>query len=503
MTVALVERPRGRAVAGWGEHVILLALVAAALLLLFARDVADMGAQWLSSSSYEHCLVVPPIIAWLVWRRRDALADTPPRAWPLALLVVAAGGFGWLVGEAAAVAVVRQFALLAMIVGTVLALLGPAVARLLAFPLLYAVFLVPAGDMLIPPLQTITARICLALLQLVGIPATLTGVFIRTPDGWFRVAAACSGVKFLIAMVALGVLAAHLCFRCWPRRIAFLAACIVVPILANGLRAWGTLVMAHFVGAARATDYDHIIYGWFFFGSVIALMLSLAWPFFDRTPTETDAAPRAGPPGTQRALVLVAGAAILLAALAPAWQASLAAAGRAALPAEIALPAIPGWHRVADAGTPWRPRFDGADRLVTGRYADDAGHAADLAIAVYGSQDATRRLVGYGHGAVDPDGPWAWAHDLPAPLGGRAELIAGPRQVTRTVLSFYRVGGITTGSEAAVKIETLKVRLLGGSGRAAALLISAEDSEGGRAAADALLAALGTPEKVMDAGAVR
>ena len=504
MTAALLLAPRGRVATRWRDHGIALVLVAAALLALFARDVAAIADQWWSSSSYEHCLAIPPIVAWLVWRRRAALAATPPRAWPPGLLLAAAGALAWLLGEAAAVAVIRQFALLAMIEGAVIALIGPAASRLLAFPLGYAIFLVPAGDALIPPLQIVTAHICMALLVVAGIPATLTGVFIATPDGWFEVAAACAGVKFLIAMVALGVLAAHLCFAGWRRRLAFLAACVIVPILANGVRAWTTIFMAHFFGASAATGYDHIIYGWFFFAGVIALLLAGSWRFFDRLPTATAGRAIAGPAGERRSLIPVAIAALLLASAPIAWMRALAAAGAAELPARIELPAPRGWHRVTvaggpAAGVPWAPRFDGADRFAIGRYADGHGRSADLAIAVYASQDAERRLVGYGHGAVDPDGAWAWSRDLAAPSGGRAELIAGPNQVTRTVLSFYRVGRTTTGSDVAVKLETLKVRLFGGPARAAALLVSADDRQGGRGAADALLAALGDPTEILEA----
>jgi exosortase len=100
-------------------------------------------------------------------------------------------------------------------------------------------FLVPFGDELIPALQTVTARIVMVLLHLAGIPATLDGVFITVPAGYFKVAEACSGVKFLIAMIAYGVLVCQVCFRSWPRRVAFMALSLVVPILANGVRAWG------------------------------------------------------------------------------------------------------------------------------------------------------------------------------------------------------------------------------------------------------------------------
>ena len=93
-------------------------------------------------------------------------------------------------------------------------------------------------------MQTVTAEIAIVLLGLTGVPAHLEGIFITTPTGYFEVAEACAGVKFLIAMVAFGALVANVCFRSWPRRIAFLAAAIVVPILANGVRAWGTIYIA-------------------------------------------------------------------------------------------------------------------------------------------------------------------------------------------------------------------------------------------------------------------
>jgi len=79
-------------------------------------------------------------------------------------------------------------------------------------------FLVPFGDELVPTLQMITADLTIALVHLSGIPAVIDGVFIDTPIGLFEVAEACSGVKFLVAMVALGSLAAHVCFASWWRR---------------------------------------------------------------------------------------------------------------------------------------------------------------------------------------------------------------------------------------------------------------------------------------------
>ncbi len=499
MSMAEATRPARRLSqpTGWPAHGAALAGTIAALLLLFAGDAADIADQWWNSSTYEHCLAIPPILAWLVWIRLPALRATPPETWTPGLIAIAAGALGWLVGEAAAAAVIRQFALLLMLEGAIAALLGPAALRILVFPLGFALFLVPAGDFLIPPLQTVTAGLSMALLHVSGVPARLEGVFITTPDGWFEVAAACSGVKFLIAMVALGVLAANLCFTGWIRRVVFLAACVVLPILANGVRAWGTIYIAHLFGARYATGFDHIVYGWFFFAAVIALMLAIAWPFFEDPGLPEAVAARGAAP--RRPLALIAGAALGIALLPIAWSHAIAA-GTPPLPA-ASLPRVPGWRPVPVSGVPWRARFAGADRVLAGRYADGRGRSADLVLAVFRSQDAGRRLTGFGQGAIDPDGAWAWARGLPDPPRGKAELISGPGQASRAVLSFYRVGRITTGGEVAVKLETLRIRLAGGPRRAVALLVSADAAQGGRPAADALLAALGDIDGLMDRAA--
>jgi exosortase A len=490
--------------ATWRRPLVACGLAVVGLLALFARDVGDMAAIWWRSSTYEHCLLVLPLIGWLVWQRRVILADVTPRGWAPALGWIALGALVWLVGEAGDVALPRDLGLVLMVQGAVAATLGRGAAAALLFPLFYLVALVPAGDAVVPPLQTATAKICMALLHLFGVPATIDGVFITTPAGWFKVAEACSGAKFLIAMIALGLLVANVGFRSWPRRIAFLAVCVVVPVLANGVRAFGTIYVASFVGTAAAGGIDHLVYGWFFFAAVIALVMAGAWRFFDR--------PAGAPPVDLRAVAhqaarqtraiaspLILGA-IALIALAPLlWSRVAIASGTATVATAAHLPDVAGWTRIPATGaTPWRPRFDGADRLLVQRYRNAAGEEADLAVALYAAQRHGRALVGYGHGAVDPDGPWAWASDQPAPDDmARAEHITAPG-VSREVLSFYRVGTMQTGSPARVKIETLRRHLLGGDQSAQALLVSAESGRGGRAAVDAFLARLGPVGLVLD-----
>ncbi|MFL6858448.1 MAG: exosortase A [Allosphingosinicella sp.] len=503
-----IEKARPLAAPGWPTHLAGLGLVWAALLLLFRHDVADVAALWVKGNTYNHCLLILPLIGWLVWQRRPELARLAPAAWAPGLLPVAAGAFGWLLGEAGGIDIARHLALVLMLQGAAIACLGKAAARGLAFPIFYALFLVPFGEELVPPMQTVTAKMAMALLALSHVPATIRGVFISTPAGYFEVAEACSGVKFLIAMAAYAALAANVCFRSNRRRAAFVVAALVFPVLANGVRAWGTIWVAYLTDKRYAVGFDHVVYGWIFFALVIVVVMAAARPFFDRgvdDPWFDPAAlqPEGTPPGPAARLALVGAAALALAAAAPAWSAAVQA-GSSVPVADVALPQVPGWSRVPRAGArDWVPNFSGYDAFRIGRYRDAAGREVDLAIAVYARQEDGRELAGFGQGATRPDGAWAWTADAPAPPGGKSERIFS-HGVIREVASFYRVGAIVTGSRAAVKLETMRTHLLGGPQRAVAILVSAEEKGGAgsaRPALDAFLRSLGPIERVADRAA--
>lgn len=270
----------------WRLPLAQLVLAWIALLALARSDWAEMIRQWWDSSTYNHILLVPPILAWLVRLRWRELARLAPSGWWPGLAVLGAGTVTWLAGAAGGINLVSQFGAVVMLQGATAALLGPRVSAGLLFPLGYMLFLVPFGDEIVPMLQAITAKLAVALTHASGVPAVVDGVFIDTPAGLFEVAEACSGVKFLVAMVALGTLVAHLCFASWRRRAAFMLAAVVVPVLANGVRAWGTIYVAQSQGIAFAAGFDHIVYGWIFFALVMAAVLGTAWRTFDRSPDD-------------------------------------------------------------------------------------------------------------------------------------------------------------------------------------------------------------------------
>jgi exosortase A len=500
MSTVLAPPPVAAIQVRWLQSLAYLAGSWLALLLLFRRDVVDMFGIWWNSTTYGHCLFVPPIIGWLVWQRRRELAQLTPQAWWPGLLPVALGGAMWLVGDAAAVALFRHAGLVTMLAGAVVALLGPDVGRGLAFPLGYMAFLVPFGDFLEGPLQAITVRQTMALLHLLGVPAVMDGVLITTPTGYFEVAEACSGTKFVIAMAAYGVLVANVCYISWRRRLAFLAMALVVPVLANGVRAAGTIYAAHLTSVEAATGFDHIVYGWVFFALVMAAVMAIGWHWFDRDPDAPwfDAAVLSGPVGHRLPLPAVAALILAIALGFAGWGWSMESRA-APLPQRIALPQVRGWQPApADHAMAWAPNYPGADSMLLGHYADARGRRVDLAIAIYAGQHEGKELVGFGQGALRENDRWVRVQDLPPIAGGTGVRMTAAGPVERQTFTWYRLGGTTTGSARRVKLETLRTKLLGGSPVAVAVLVSAHGGPEARAAAEDFVAAAGPIDQLAD-----
>ncbi len=247
--------------------------------LLFHGEIAAAVHVWATSTAYNHCFLVIPIAAYIAWDRRALLAGAAPRPAPLLALAAIPLAFAWLAAERVGIMEARQLAAMGFVQLLFMAVLGPALWRLLSAPLLYLFFLVPFGAFSVPVLQHVTARFAATGLDLLGIPNFSDGFTIEIPEGTFFVAEACAGLRFLIASVAFGALYACLMYRSPARRAAFMAASVVVPVVANGLRALGIVVLGHILGSAEAAAADHILYGWIFFSIVILLLILAGLPF--------------------------------------------------------------------------------------------------------------------------------------------------------------------------------------------------------------------------------
>ena len=305
-----------------------LVLALAVLGVLFNAEITAATHVWNTSTAYGHCWLVLPIVAFLVHERRyqAGAIRSEPAFWPalLALPLVLA----WIVADTLGIMEGRQLALIGFVELALLAALGPRQWWSLAAAFLYLIFLVPFGAFLTGPLQDFTAAFVAHGLDALDIPNRVTQFQIEIPEGNFYVAEACAGLRFLIASIAFGVLYAATMFVSPWRRAAFIAVSCIVPVIANGLRGLGIVVLGHALGSAQAAATDHVLYGFIFFAIVIALLALAGMPFRQDT-LPVRVAPAIQPPETRRRAMTAVLPVLALAAAGPAMSAALGSHGRA------------------------------------------------------------------------------------------------------------------------------------------------------------------------------
>ena len=255
-----------------------IGLCLAVLCVAFAPEIGSAVAIWNRSTAYGHCWLVLPIATWLLWERRACLLTAPsPAIWPVLLALPLA--CAWVAADWLGIMEGRQLALVGFIELLLIAGLGWRLWWALSAAFLYLIFLVPFGAFITPALQHFTAWFIAAGLRLLDVPFEADSFQITIPEGVFYVAEACAGLRFLIASIAFGVLYAVTMFRSPWRRAAFIAVACAVPVVANGFRGLGIVLLGHTLGSAEAGAADHMIYGLVFFSAVIAILALAGLPF--------------------------------------------------------------------------------------------------------------------------------------------------------------------------------------------------------------------------------
>ncbi len=464
---------------GWRPAIVVIVVAALCFGIVFRRDALGAVQVWLESTAYNHCFLVPGLIAYLLWERRWVFSSVSPRPalWPLLLLPLISGV--WLVAAVLDIQEGRQLAAVAMFEVVLLVALGPQVARLLLAPLLFLFFLVPTGAFLVPSLQRVTADITVAGLHALHIPVYSDGLMIEIPEGSFEIAEACAGLRFLIASIVFGCFFAVVMYRSRVRRAAFIALSLVVPIGANGLRALGIIVLAHLEGSAAAVEADHVLYGWLFFSLVILMLIGIGMTFVDKpgpaSPPAQSPIRRPTPPWRFAAAV---SAAVVLAVAGPAYAARLDSLFPASPLAQAGSPQVaPPWRAVPEKPD-WRPSIQGADRQFLEGFAEPGSGVVIRYVGLYGLRAVGNTLTRSENRIAD-DHTWHLARRGRAELSlagqtttvDTAEIIDGPRR--RLVWSFYFVDGRIAGGLIEAKLLQARAVLFRQADVAALVAVSA------------------------------
>lgn len=247
------------------RHWLGVGLLVASLLALYAPVFGRLIVQWWSDPNYAFGFLVPPFCAWLVFERRHRLRAlvVEPRA--TGLLMIFAALAILLVGKLGSELLLTRLSFLIMLAGLIVVLLGWRWLRALAFPLVFLGFMIPWPTLIYNlatiPLKNIATRTGVGLLAWTGLPILREGNLIILPAAMLDVVAACSGIRSLLALLALATAYGYLLEPSRWRRAILIAAMLPLAVISNAVRIALTIVLTFRFGNAASQGIWHMLTG--------------------------------------------------------------------------------------------------------------------------------------------------------------------------------------------------------------------------------------------------
>jgi exosortase len=257
---------------------LLAAGVVGVLVGLYARVLPLWLEDLWDDPNYSHGLIIPMISGFILWRRRRELAALPIRGSWLGLLLLVAGVCALILGDVGDETFLMRTSLIVILLGLALFHFGSRTLRVVAFPVLFLLFMVPMPGVffyaITGRLQRIAAESGGSMLDLLGVPILLDGNVIHLSHITLGVTEACSGIRSLMTLVALGVAWAYLMLPKLWMRVVLVVSVLPIAILANAARIVMTGLVGHWLGVEYAEGFFHLFSGWLIF--VLALLSLLA-----------------------------------------------------------------------------------------------------------------------------------------------------------------------------------------------------------------------------------
>ena len=256
-------------------------LIAAAIafLLLFWSPIVTLGRDWWSDPDAGHGLLLGPVALYLAWKSGiHEAARAQPR---LGLAILGCAVFVRYLSSLAAELFTMRGSMVLAVVGLVVYAWGVRQVVRWWLPFTLIVLSIPLPSVVLGslalPLQLKATQMGAALLEWRQVPLRLSGNVLQLPGRTLFVTEACSGLRSLTALLALGVLIAGLWLRLPVLRVLLVLLAIPIAVLLNGVRVFLTGFLVHFVDPRMGDGFMHMTEGWVMFVIAFALLGGIAW----------------------------------------------------------------------------------------------------------------------------------------------------------------------------------------------------------------------------------
>lgn len=239
------------------------------LVAIYAPIYPRMFGDWSADPNYSHGFLVPLISGWFVWKAWPELKETPVKSSSLGFILILFGILLLFGGLSVNELYTSRTSSIFILAGIVQVLFGTKVLMVLGLPIGFLFFMVPLPytiyDAVALPLRHLVSVMATEGLKLSGFPVLREGNVILLPNISLEVVEACSGMRSLFSLMALGTAYAFIFLKGAWRRIVLVLATIPIAVLTNVVRVFATGVLARHFGAAAAEGFFHDFAGFVVF----------------------------------------------------------------------------------------------------------------------------------------------------------------------------------------------------------------------------------------------
>lgn len=223
-------------------------------------------------SHYSHGYLIPFICGYLIWQQRKELAEMSPKSSPVGLGLIVMALLVHVASVWTHTFFTSGFSIIALTIGLCLYLYGAEITKRLAFPLAFLVFMFPLPMRAISaisfPLKMLVANLGTRIMEMSGMLIVREGAMIHLANASLSVGDPCSGIRSLIALMAMGALFAYLLRGGFGRKLLIFLLTIPVAIATNVLRVCALIFVADKLGQKWASP-EH----WFHTASGLAVFV--------------------------------------------------------------------------------------------------------------------------------------------------------------------------------------------------------------------------------------